>query len=50
MIFDKENIESVEESAKAQLVIAEKMSHVSEDIVSNFDVADGYIKELVLHM
>ena len=46
MIFDKENIESVEESAKAQLVIAEKMSHVSEDIVSNFDVADGYIKEL----
>ena len=46
MLFDKENIESVEASAKTQLAIAEKMSNVSEDIVANFDVADGYIKEL----
>ena len=46
MLFDKENIESVEASAKTQLAIAEKMSNVSEDIVANFDVAGGYIKEL----
>lgn len=46
MLFDKENIETVEKSAKNQLVIVEKMSHVSEDIVSNFDVADSYVKEL----
>lgn len=46
MFFDKENIESVEASAKTQLAIAEKMSNVSEDIVANFDVAGGYIKEL----
>ena len=45
MLFDKENIETVEKSAKNQLVIVEKMSHVSENIVSNFDVADGYVKE-----
>jgi len=46
MLFNKENLEAVEESAKKQLETAEKMSHVSENIVTNFDVADSYIREL----
>jgi len=46
MLFNKENIEYVEESARMQVETAEKMSHVSEDIVSNFDEADRYVKEL----
>ena len=46
VLFNKENIEYVEESARKQVETAEKMSHVSEDIVSNFDEADCYIKEL----
>lgn len=46
MLFNKENLETVEESARKQLETAEKISHVSEDIVTNFDVADSYIKEL----
>ena len=46
MLFNKENIEAVEESAKKQLEAAEKMAHVSENIVANFDVADSYVKEL----
>ena len=46
MLFNKENLEAAEESAKKQLEVAEKMSHVSENIVANFDVADGYVKEL----
>lgn len=48
MLFNKENLESVENSAKKQLEAAEKMSHVSEDIVTNFDEAANYIKDLSL--
>ena len=46
MLFNKENLDAVEESARQQLETAEKIAHVSEDIVTNFDEADRYIKEL----
>lgn len=46
MLFNKENLDAVEESAKKQLIAAEKMSHVSEDIITNFDEADSHVKEL----
>lgn len=46
MLFNKENLVAVEESAKKQLEAAEKMSHVSEDIIINFDEAETHIKEL----
>ena len=44
--FNKENLENEAESARKQMESAEKMSHVSEEIVLNFDEADGYIREL----
>ena len=46
MIFNKENLDRVAEDAKIQMETAQKMSHVSENIVTNFDVADSSIKEL----
>lgn len=46
MLFNKENLEAVEEGAKKQMETAAKISHVSENIVVNFDKADHYIKEL----
>ena len=46
MLFNKENIEVVEKSAKKQLETATKITHVSEKIVTNFDEAGHYIKEL----
>ena len=46
MLFNKENLDAVEESARQQVETAEKIAHVSEDIVTNFDEADRYIKEL----
>lgn len=46
MIFNKENLESEKDSARKQFEAAEKMSHISEDIVTNFDEADRYIKGL----
>lgn len=44
--FNKENIASVKEVADAQKATAERIVHVSEDLVTNFDQADGYVKEL----
>ncbi len=46
MLFNKENLDAVAESAKKQLETAEKISHVSEDIVINFDAANCYIEDL----
>ena len=45
-IFNKENIEMVEESAKKQLEAAEKMTRVSNELVTNFDIANEYIEDL----
>jgi len=46
MAFSKEDLESVEQSAKKQLNAAKKMTAVSEEIVVNFDEANGYVKDL----
>ncbi len=44
--FNKENIENVEAGAEKQKEAADRMAHVSENIVSYFDQAGIYIKEL----
>ena len=46
MIFNKENLDRVAREAQIQMETAQKMGHVSENIVSNFDIADSSIKEL----
>lgn len=46
MLFNKENLDAVEEGAKKQIETAAKMSRVSENIVTNFDIANSSIKEL----
>lgn len=45
-VFNKENLDVVEEGAKLQRAAAERMTHVSENIISNFDETNGYIKSL----
>lgn len=44
--FNAENIETVKAGADKQREAAERMKTVSEDVVSNFDEANGYIREL----
>lgn len=46
IIFNKENIEIVKEGADKQKAAAERMIQVSENLITNFDEADGYVKEL----
>ena len=44
--FSNENLAAVEEGANKQKEAAKRMSQVSENIVSHFDEANGYIKDL----
>ena len=44
--FNKENLEIVQEGAEQQRAIAEQMTHVSENIIHNFDEASAHIKSL----
>lgn len=44
--FNAENIQTVKDGADKQKEAAERMMHVSESVVSNFDEANGYIREL----
>lgn len=44
--FNKENIAIVKEGADKQKAAADRMTRVSENIVTYFDEANGYIKEL----
>lgn len=44
--FNKENLEVVQEGAEQQRIAAERMTHVSENIINNFDEANGYIHSL----
>ena len=44
--FNKENLEVVQEGAEQQRLAAERMTHVSENIINNFDEANTYIKSL----
>lgn len=44
--FNKENLEVVQEGAEQQRLAAERMTHVSENIISNFDEANDYIHSL----
>ena len=44
--FNKENIETVQEGAEKQRIAAERMSRVSENIITNFDEANVYISSL----
>lgn len=46
VIFNKENIAAVKEGADRQKATAERIVHVSEELVVNFDQADTYVKEL----
>ena len=46
IIFNKENLAAVKEGADKQKAAADRMAHVSEDIVTYFDEANGYVKEL----
>ncbi len=44
--FNKENMAEVEAGAARQKAVADRMSHVSEEIVSNFDEANTCVREL----
>lgn len=44
--FNKENIAIVKEGADRQKEAAQRMTHVSESIVTNFDAANGYVRQL----
>ncbi|MBQ7774461.1 MAG: hypothetical protein IJ379_00935 [Lachnospiraceae bacterium] len=44
--FNKENIAVVKEGADKQKAAADRMAHVSENIVNYFDEANGYVSEL----
>ncbi len=44
--FNKENLDVVQEGVEQQRLAAERMTHVSENIISNFDQANGYIHSL----
>lgn len=44
--FNTENISIVKEGADKQKAAADRMAHVSENIITNFDDADGYVREL----
>ncbi len=44
--FNKENIAVVEDGAEKQRVAAERMARVSDNIVTYFDEANGYVEEL----
>jgi len=46
VISNKENIAAVKEGADRQKATAERIVHVSENLVANFDQADTYVKEL----
>lgn len=45
-IFNKENMETVSEGADKQKAAADRMTRVSENIVTHFDEANGYVTEL----
>ncbi len=44
--FNDENIAAVKAGVEKQQEAAERMMHVSEDIVTNFDEANGYVNSL----
>ena len=44
--FNEENVETVQEGAEKQKLAAERMTHVSENVVAHFDAANTYVKEL----
>ena len=44
--FNKENIGTVKEGADRQKAAADRMQHVSENIITYFDEANGYVNEL----
>lgn len=44
--FNKENINIVKEGADKQKAAADRMMHVSENIITYFDEANGYVQEL----
>ena len=44
--FSNENLKAVEEGANKQKEAAERMSQVSDDIITHFDEANVYIKDL----
>ena len=44
--FSDENLKTVEEGAAKQKEAAERMSQVSESIITHFDEANGYIRDL----
>jgi len=46
VISNKENIAAVKEGADRQKATEERIVHVSENLVANFDQADTYVKEL----
>ncbi len=46
VIFNEENMSTVRAGADKQREAADRMSHVSENIVTYFDEAGGYVKEL----
>ena len=45
-IFNKENIAIVKEGADKEREVAERMIHISEKLVTNFDEANGHIHNL----
>lgn len=44
--FNKENVAAVKEGADKQKAAADRMAHVSENIVTYFDEANGYVEQL----
>lgn len=46
IIFNKENIAIVKEGADRQKAVADRITQVSENIVTQFDDANGYVREL----
>ena len=46
IVFNVENLGAVKEGAEQQKKAAERMTHVSENIISNFDEANAYVNSL----